>query len=311
MNVRGKKVFVGLSGGVDSAVSALLLQQAGASVTGVFIKGWYPPDLPCTWALDRRDALRVAAHLRIPFVTLDASAEYKKSVIDYLLSEYRVGRTPNPDIMCNRDIKFGVFYRFAKEHGADHIATGHYRSGEKDQTYFMWAVPKEILRETVFPVGHLDKKEVRRLAEKCALPVAHKKDSQGICFLGSISVEEFLMHQLGTDNQALLHTIGQRVSKEGGPWYVTDKDVARGDVTLSKTWAVTHQNQIRFSHPNWHIPKEEASEGQYRYRGPRVRGHLKDSVFLLDAPLDEPIAPGQSIVFYRGVDCVGGGIIET
>src|SRR3989344_5375442 len=172
MNVRGKKIFVGLSGGVDSAVSAALLKRAGALVTGVFIKGWYPPGLNCTWANERRDAMRVAARLHIPFRTLDASAEYKKSVIDYLVAEYRAGRTPNPDVMCNREVKFGAFYRYAKAQGADLIATGHYRSGEKDQSYFLWAVPKDILDETVFPVGNLEKSEVRALAKKCALPVA-------------------------------------------------------------------------------------------------------------------------------------------
>src|SRR3989344_4154006 len=126
MDIRGRKIYVGLSGGVDSAVSAALLKEQSALVTGVFIKGWYPPGMLCTWAEERRDAIRVAAHLRIPFLTLDASTEYKKGVIEYLLAEYRTGRTPNPDVMCNREVKFGAFYRFAKEQGADAIATGHY-----------------------------------------------------------------------------------------------------------------------------------------------------------------------------------------
>src|SRR3989344_2223587 len=128
MDVREKCIFVGLSGGVDSAVSAALLKRAGAVVTGVFIKGWYPEEMPCSWREDRRDAMRVAARLHIPFATLDASEAYKKSVIDYLIREYAAGRTPNPDAMCNRDVKFGVFHRFAKERGASHIATGHYAS---------------------------------------------------------------------------------------------------------------------------------------------------------------------------------------
>src|SRR5450759_653042 len=148
MNIRGKKIYVGLSGGVDSAVSAALLKQDGAEVTGVFIKGWYPPGMPCTWAEERRDAMRVAARLHIPFRTLDASAEYKKHVIDYLLAEYRAGRTPNPDVMCNKEVKFGAFYRYAMASGADAIAMGHYRSGEKDQSYFLWVVPKDHLNET-------------------------------------------------------------------------------------------------------------------------------------------------------------------
>src|SRR3989344_6303972 len=208
-DVRGKSVFVALSGGFDSAVSAALLKEAGAQVTGVFIKGWYPPGMPCTWAAERRDAMRVAAHLHIPYLTLDASVEYKKSVIDYLIAEYRAGRTPNPDVMCNREVKFGAFYRFAKEHGADAIATGHYRAGEKDQSYFLWAVPKDILNATLFPVGKMEKIEVRKLAKKFNLPVAKKKDSQGICFLGSVSVKEFLEQEFGSDNPALLYTIGQ------------------------------------------------------------------------------------------------------
>src|SRR3989338_10785512 len=191
MDVKGKKIFVGLSGGVDSAVSAALLGRAGAQVTGVFIKGWYPPGMPCTWAMERRDAMRVAARLQIPFLTLDASAEYKRGVIDYLVAEYKAGRTPNPDVMCNREVKFGAFYRYALANGADAIATGHYRAGEKDQNYFLWAVPKDILEATIFPVGYKEKDEVRTLAKRFHLPVAEKRDSQGICFLGSVSVEDF------------------------------------------------------------------------------------------------------------------------
>ncbi|KKW40115.1 MAG: tRNA-specific 2-thiouridylase MnmA [Parcubacteria group bacterium GW2011_GWA1_54_9] len=227
----GARIFVGLSGGVDSAVSAVLLKNAGAEVTGVFIKGWYPPEMPCTWAEERRDAMRVAARLHIPFRTLDASVEYKKGVIDYLLAEYRAGRTPNTDVMCNREVKFGAFYRFAKAQGADAIATGHYRSGGKDQSYFLWAVPKDILDTVIFPVGNMEKDEVRALAKKYNLPVAEKKDSQGICFLGSVSVEEFLKKELGDDNPALLYTIGQRI--EGG--YVVGKDVEKKEIKIAKT----------------------------------------------------------------------------
>ena len=196
-DVKGKNIFVGLSGGVDSAVSAALLKQQGAQVVGVFIKGWYPPGMPCTWAAERRDAMRVAARLHIPFLTLDASAEYKKSVIDYLLAEYRAGRTPNPDVMCNKEVKFGAFYRFAKERGADAIAMGHYRAGEKDQSYFLWAVPKEILESAIFPVGNMQKENVRALAKKFNVPVAEKKDSQGICFLGKINYSEFIRRYVG------------------------------------------------------------------------------------------------------------------
>lgn len=302
-----RKVFVGLSGGVDSAVSAALLQQAGAEVTGVFIKGWYPSGMHCTWAAERRDAMRVAARLGISFLTLDASAEYKKSVIDYLLAEYRAGRTPNPDVMCNREVKFGAFYRFAKEHGADAIAMGHYRAGEKDQSYFLWAVPKEILAAALFPVGNLEKREVRALAKRFNLPIAEKKDSQGVCFLGSVSVEEFLKRELGSDNPALLYTIGQRMPLPGGPWYVVGKDVWKKEVKVSKT-RVSAVREVHFKNANWFIDSEGTFEAQLRYRGQRVKGHVKNNSFFSDCSLPEIYAPGQSIVFYKN-GLAGGGII--
>ncbi len=308
MNVRGKRIFVGLSGGVDSAVSAALLQRAGAAVTGVFIKGWYPPGMPCTWANERRDAMRVAARLHIPFRTLDASAEYKKSVIDYLVSEYRVGRTPNPDVMCNREVKFGAFHRYAMSEGADAIATGHYRSGEKDQSYFLWAVPGDILNTTIFPVGNLAKSEVRVLAKQFNLPVAEKKDSQGICFLGSVSVEEFLRAEFGSDNPALLYTLGQRTPLPEGPWYVVGKDVEKKKIIVSKTRAST-VHTVNFRDANWLQNSTLAHEAQYRYRGPRIQGHIKENHFVSTELLSETPAPGQSIVFYHSDELIGGGII--
>ena len=304
MNVLGKKIFVGLSGGVDSAVSAALLKQAGAVVTGVFIKGWYPPDMPCTWAEERRDAMRVAARLRIPFRTLNASTEYKRGVIDYLIAEYRAGRTPNPDVMCNREVKFGAFYHYAIAEGADAIATGHYRSGGKDQSYFLWAVPKEILNATIFPVGNLEKSEVRKLAKKFNLPVAEKKDSQGVCFLGSVSVREFLEKEFGTDNPAILYTIGQRI--EGG--YVVEKDVKTKKVTVSKI-RISTTHEIRFTNANWFSEQYGDIEAQYRYRGNRIHGHIEKNSFISADPLPETPAPGQSIVFYNGAELIGGGII--
>lgn len=330
-DVYGKRIFVGLSGGVDSAVSAALLMHAGARVTGVFIKGWYPPGMPCTWAAERRDAMRVAARLHIPFFTLDASKEYKKSVIDYLVAEYRAGRTPNPDVMCNRDVKFGAFHRFAKAHGADAIATGHYRSGGKDQSYFLWAVPKEILAETVFPIGNLEKERVRALAKRFDLPVAEKKDSQGVCFLGSISVEEFLKSEFGTSpgkaraengcivgehDGVLLSTLGQKIALhdavESGPWFVLAKDIAKNELLVGTSrlpsLAETSRN-VSFAFANWFGESSGAFEAQYRYRGPRVRGHVEGGRFISDAPLPEIPSPGQSIVFYRDGALAGGGII--
>lgn len=306
MEWRGKKVFVGLSGGVDSAVSAALLQEGGAHVQGVFIKGWYPPGMPCTWAEDRRDAMRVAARLQIPFTTLDASEEYKRSVIDYLLAEYRAGRTPNPDVMCNRAIKFGAFYRYALEHGADYLATGHYRSGEKDQTYFLWAVPKEILEKTIFPVGDKDKETARALARRYRLPVADKQDSQGICFLGEVSVKEFLRQELG-DNPALLHTVGERVEGK----YVVAKDIAQGTLTLARKRAAPDAEPIRFREANWWGSPAKITAAQYRYRGPLIPGHIEGEAFIPEHPTPERTAPGQSLVFSDGVACMGGAIISA
>ncbi len=331
MHVKGKKVYVGLSGGVDSAVSAALLKQSGADVIGVFIKGWYPPGMPCTWAEDRRDAMRVAAHLGIPFRTLDAARQYKESVIDYLLDEYRVGRTPNPDVMCNREIKFGVFYRYAMDHGADLIATGHYTRGEKDQQYFLWAVPKEVIDRTVFPVGHMEKSAVRQIAYRLKLPVAEKKDSQGVCFLGSISIDEFLVQEfgnkpgravteegreIGMHSGALLHTIGERVSLQGaeeiGPWFVQGKNIESNILILSKSQrpSPSTAHAIPFEKAVWQDPAQKSTSAQYRYRGPHIEGHVEGSIFVAKAPLPEPPASGQSLVFYDGAELVGGAIIS-
>lgn len=344
MDVEGKNIFVGLSGGVDSAVTAALLQKAGAKVTGVFIKGWYPEGMPCTWAADRRDAMRVAARLRIPFQTLDASKEYKQGVIDYLLAEYKAGRTPNPDVMCNREVKFGAFFEYAMREGADAVATGHYartKDGallrgvdeDKDQSYFLWAVPKEVLAKTLFPLGSMKKDETRTLAKKFRLPNAQKRDSQGICFLGSISVEDFLRSEfgsesgkaveqsgteVGTHNGALLHTLGERIVLEGaaqGPWYVVKKDIATNVLTVSHTLETLEpQNEFHLTQTNWISSPRQDEEltAQYRYHGPRIRGMFggNTSRFMVNDSLEEPVAQGQSLVLYRGDECIGGGIIS-
>src|SRR3989338_6763616 len=333
MNVKGKNVFAGLSGGVDSAVSAALLREAGAQVTGVFFKGWYPPGMPCTWTEDRRDAMRTAARLQIPFRTLDASAEYKSGVIDYLLSEYRAGRMPNPDVMCNREVKFGAFYRYAKAAGADAIAMGHYRSGEKDQSYFLWAVPKDILEKTIFPVGDFEKDTVRALAHTFKLPVAEKRDSQGVCFLGSISIEEFLRAEfgeapgeaidqsgrmVGTHNGVLLHTLGERVvlvgATEPGPWFVHAKNISLNQLMVGKeriSGGIRTKKEILIVHENWFARPKGAIEAQYRYRGPHIRGEIRNNVFVSSDELPEIPAPGQSMVFYHSGNLIGGGIIAA
>lgn len=265
MNDRAEKqplVFVGLSGGVDSSVAAARLIDQGYKVVGVFIKVWQPDFLKCDWEAERLDAMRVAAHLKIPFLTCDAEAEYKKEVGDYFVSEYLAGRTPNPDVLCNRHVKFGAFAKFAKEHGADYLATGHYarvlKTDEgykllrgvdttKDQSYFLWTLTQEDLARVLFPVGDTPKEEIREEAKKRNLPTAIKKDSQGICFLGHIDIKEFLSHfttlvpgivldthgnEIGTHDGALIYTLGQRhgFKIEGPestkPHYVVSKDMS-------------------------------------------------------------------------------------
>lgn len=339
----GKRVFVGLSGGVDSAVSAALLQQAGADVVGVFIKGWYPPGMPCTWSEDRKDAMLAAAKLHIPFHTLDASKEYKEGVIDYLLREYAAGRTPNPDIMCNREVKFGAFWRFAKANGADYIATGHYAvqkeghlyrgaDDSKDQSYFLWAVPKEAIASTLFPLGAMQKTATRALAEKFDVPQATKKDSQGICFLGSISVDDFLRAEIGatpgsafdtsgehigTHEGAVLATLGERVALTDappGPWYVYAKDMSANTLIVGHAREqASSATSISLTESNWlRTPAlDEVVEAQYRYHGPRIPGVITEggTIFTPNEQLAESIASGQSLVVYQGEELLGGGII--
>lgn len=260
-----------MSGGVDSSVSAALLQRAGYDVTGVFIRVWQPDWIECNWREERLETMRAAAHLGIPFVTLDLEREYKEGVIDYMIREYASGRTPNPDVMCNREVKFGAFWRWAQEQGADYIATGHYAQNEigadgahrmltskdlnKDQTYFLWTLTSADLEHVLFPVGAMTKDEVRAAALRFRLPNANKKDSQGLCFMGKVDVKEFLRHYvkaeegnvldesgavIGTHPGALLYTIGERhgftVTKKtpnDAPYYVVAKDVGANTLTVS------------------------------------------------------------------------------
>ena len=262
-----------MSGGVDSSVSAALLKQAGHDVTGVFIKVWQPDWIECNWREERIEALRAAAHIGIPCITLDLEYEYKTEVIDYMIAEYTAGRTPNPDVMCNREVKFGALWRWAQAHGADYVATGHYAQikmpphaqgayelhagvdTNKDQSYFLWTLNQADLAHIMFPVGHLTKPEVRERATSFKLPNADKKDSQGLCFIGKIDVKEFLSHYIhetpgqvlnekgvviGTHSGARLLTLGERrgftiahTTPHETPYYIISKDIQANTITVA------------------------------------------------------------------------------
>jgi tRNA-specific 2-thiouridylase len=338
------KVFVGLSGGVDSATSAALLQQAGHEVTGVFIRiaidGY-----PCTAGEDRLDAMRVAAHLGIPFKEIDLSAEYKQKVFDESVKEFSRGRTPNPDTLCNKEIKFGLFFNWCMQNGADRVATGHYaqvKDGllytgadpEKDQSYFLWAVPEAQLAKTMFPIGHLHKSEVRALAAKFGLPNSARKDSQGLCFLGPISVQDMLKQELapvpgdvvdesgtvvGAHEGALLYTLGQRHgftlfahTPNTAAHYVVGKNIESNTVMVS-TNKFPHSAStvaIELVDTNWigeHA--DSAYQARYRYRQDLVAADLHGNSTTLNEPHYIPV--GQSLVVYDGERCLGGGVVDT
>ena len=353
MNKESKKVYVGLSGGVDSSVSALLLKKAGYDVIGVFIKAWYPDFITCNWREEMRDAMRVCAKLDIPFKVCDLEAEYKNHVVDYLVNEYKNGRTPNPDVMCNKHIKFDGFLNFALAEGADFVATGHYAQNifsnnsfhltnavdtNKDQTYFLWTLPQEKLSKIIFPIGHLKKSEVRKIAEKNNLFTASKKDSQGLCFLGHIDIEDFLSHfmksehgevlsltgeVIGKHRGAIFYTIGQRhgfeINKEDNErdkYYVVVKDLAKNTITVSeknndeaeikKVYEVASLNIIN------KLPEDLSC--LYRYRGElkkiKIESLNSNQAKISFEDLRENIAAGQSIVLYANGECLGGGIVS-
>jgi len=234
---QGKKVFVGMSGGVDSSVAAWRLKEQGYDVVGVFIKVWHPDFLVCNWEEERLDAMRVAANLDIPFLTCDAEKDYRDEVAKYFISEYIAGRTPNPDVMCNKYVKFGAFLRFAKEHKADFIATGHYARRidrtdgkaslyrgvdvNKDQSYFLWSLTNEQLNYTLLPIGDTNKEQIRQEAERAGIPTATKKDSQGVCFLGHIDIPEFISHYVDLKEGDVLDTVGNVIGKHKGAMVYT------------------------------------------------------------------------------------------
>ncbi|MDA1334590.1 MAG: tRNA 2-thiouridine(34) synthase MnmA [bacterium] len=338
-----KKVFVAMSGGVDSSVSAALLKQAGYDVYGVFMQGWANPNFDCEWKEERRDAARVAGVLDIPFKVLDFSRDYYEHVVSYLISEYKAGRTPNPDIMCNKEIKFGLFYRWVMAEGADFVATGHYIQKEgdhvfagadrgKDQTYFLWTLTKDIIEHSLFPIGSYQKSEVRILAEKFKLPVADKKDSQGVCFVGEGSMVNFLKENIkatagdiktidgnviGHHEGVELFTIGQRhgigTPGGGGVYYVADKDLKTGVLTVARgdEDPILQKSKIMYTNPNWihGVSLPLACMARIRYRQTLSSCTVYENTVVFDEP-QKAVAPGQSIVFYKDDEMLGGAIIN-
>ena len=340
------KVFLGMSGGVDSAVSAYLLQSQGHEVIGVYMKNWSKnlPGMKCPWAEDLADAKRVAVKLGIDFRVFDFEAEYKQKVVDYMLAEYQKGNTPNPDIMCNQEIKFKLFAETAFEQGAEAIATGHYAKTRgcdlimaadtnKDQTYFLYRIAPEVIERTIFPVGDMQKPEVKALAEQIGLTVAHKPESMGVCFVGEANMRDFLaefietkpgeIRELETDellghhDGAIFYTIGQRHGLRlttGLPFYVVRKDMDKNTVYVSRNlnslslW--TNEVKLRDVILRRDIDGSKPLRARVRHRAPLVDAKFDSATDILTfADEQKSLTPGQSVVFYQDDICLGGGII--
>lgn len=341
------KVVVGISGGVDSSVAAYLLKKEGYDVHGVFIKTWAPEWLPCTWLDEKRDAMRICAALNIPFHFLDTTDAYKEEVAQYMIDEYKKGRTPNPDVLCNRVIKFGKMWEYAKSIGASYVATGHYaqtdgkglsrgKDASKDQSYFLWMIEDEELSHILFPIGHLEKKEVRKIAEEAGLFTSLKKDSQGICFLGDIDMKEFLSRYIdqkegdvcdmlgkviGRHDGVWFYTIGERhgwtllhPSTDEKPYYVVGKDIENNRLIVSnkdliKENILSYTQVLMLTQQRTLSNGAHINAGQYRYRGVCVPARqVSENTFEIDAP--EALSAGQSLVLYDGNKLIGGGIID-
>ena len=338
------RVFVGMSGGVDSSVAAALLVEQGYEVTGVYMKNWSQdlPGMKCPWADDLADAKRVAVQLGIDFLVYDFESEYRERVVQYMVDAYKEGRTPNPDIMCNQEVKFKLFLEAALTGGADYIAMGHYartdagrllsaKDENKDQTYFLYRVSKGALLKTILPLGDYTKQEVREMAKERKLYTAQKKESMGVCFVGQVSMRDFLSQYIttksgdiveketnkviGKHDGALFYTLGQRhglIVGGGLPYYVVGKSMDKNEVYVSSDLnnQAMWRQEIELGAIHW--IGDNQGDGDYhvriRHRAPKVKARLdKNRLYMSEA--QRAPASGQSAVLYLGEECVGGGII--
>lgn len=353
-------IVVGMSGGVDSSVVAKLLKDSGEPVVGLFMKNWEEKDDNgvCTSEKDFADVKSVANKIGIPYYSVNFVKEYYERVFEHFLDEYKKGRTPNPDVLCNREIKFGPFLEYAKKLGARKIATGHYARVEekdglfylkkavdqnKDQTYFLNQLSQEQLSMALFPIGHLTKPELRKLAEEYGLSTAEKKDSTGICFIGERNFKEFLKNYLpakpgkikdfntgkvlGSHDGLMYYTLGQRKGlgiggqKDGSgeAYFVCDKDLKNNVLVVSQgEQDILFSDALESGVINW-IPKKPNKTdfdcyAKFRYRQPeqKVHVHMNDdgTTLVTFAERQRAITPGQYVVFYDEENCLGGGVIE-
>ena len=349
------RVVVGMSGGVDSAVSALLLKRAGYDVIGVFMKNWEEKDEDgvCTSEGDWRDVQQVCEQIDIPYYSVNFAKQYWDRVFTLFLNEYKAGRTPNPDVLCNREIKFKAFLDFAMQLGAEKIATGHFvqtnEQGQllkgvdpnKEQSYFLYMLHQQQLKKAIFPVGGMTKAEVREIALQNGLPVAKKKDSTGICFIGERHFKPFLSQYLpaqpgdmvtpegeivGHHDGLMYYTLGQRKGLgiggrgDGRSWFVIDKDlehnrliVCQGGDDSHLFTNVLHASQMTFITGEAPAQSFECT-AKVRYRQPDQRCRVEmqgDNATVVFENPQRAVTPGQSVVLYQGEECLGGGIIET
>lgn len=340
---KNKKVYVAMSGGVDSSVSAALLKEAGFDVVGVYMRQWSPKILgqECIWKQDRQDAMKVCAKLGIPFLTWDFSKEYEKEVGKYMIDSYKKGITPNPDVMCNKIIKFGLFFDKAMKAGADFVATGHYakiskgkllkaKDQNKDQTYFLYDIDPKKLSKIIFPVGDYTKPEVRKMAKKFGLTNAGKKDSQGVCFIGPLNMKGFLKNYIrpkkgpimennkiiGAHDGIYYYTIGQRhgldIKNGKGPYFVVKKDIKKNIIYVGKEKDLECK-KAKIKNINWLAKPEKFPalvDVKIRYRTKLQKAELNKNGTMIFKKPARAITQGQSAVFYKGRQVIGGGIIN-